>query len=67
MTLADYIDHLRFLIPSKESSQYSDPQSRWFARVATIKKRQRAYGQSDELKIWNSHHGHKRMGVALPE
>ena len=67
MTLADYIDHLKILIPSKESSQSPDPQSRWFARVATIKKRQRAYGRSDELKIWSSHHGHKRIGVALPE
>ncbi len=67
VTLADYIDHLRLLIPSKESSPYPDAQLRWFASVATIKKRQRAYGQSDELKLWHSHHGHKRMGVALPE
>ena len=67
MSLADYVDHLRLLIPSKDFTQYSDSQSRWFARVATIKKRQRAYGQLDELKNWNAQHRHKRLGAALPE
>ena len=66
MTLADYIGHLRGLTMVPKSSQGSDEQSRWFARVAAFKKRQRAYGHVNDLKGWVRRHGYKRQGDALP-
>ncbi|MBQ73690.1 MAG: transposase [Gammaproteobacteria bacterium] len=66
MTLAMYIEHLRWTTVAAEPSQFSDEQSRWFARVAAIKKRQRAFGLIDDLKDWILRHGHKRLGDPLP-
>lgn len=66
MRLVDYIGHLRTLTVAPKSSQASDEQSRWFARVAAFKKRQRAYGLVDNLKNWVMRHGYKRQGDALP-
>jgi hypothetical protein len=44
-----------------------DNHARWFARVAAIKKRQRAFGLVDDLKDWVESHGYKRPIDALPE
>ncbi len=64
MSLASYIDHLQLLsAPPKDSM--TDEQASWFTRVASIRKRQRAYGSMDELKEWVLRHGWRRTGDAL--
>ncbi len=65
MTLKDYLSHLQMLI-EPEANQLRDDQATWHARVASIKKRQRAYGLADELKHWAVRHGWRRTGDALP-
>ena len=66
MTLDAYIDHLRMLTVTPKPNQGADEPGRWFARVAAIKKRQRAYGLVDDLKSWVKRQGYKRLGDALP-
>ena len=64
MILEDYIQHLRMLSPfSKEPK--TDQQAIWFNRVASIRKRQRAYGLKNELQNWVQRHGWRRTGEAL--
>jgi hypothetical protein len=64
MTLGGYIDHLRMLsLPP--GGNMTDEQATWFSRVASIRKRQRAYGRIDELKNWVVRHGWRRTGDAL--
>ena len=43
----------------------TDEQAIWFNRVASIKKRQRAYGLMNELQDWVQRHGWRRTGDAL--
>lgn len=64
MSLQDYIGHLRMLSSSPKSNM-TDEQAAWFVRIASIKKRQLAYGLMDELKNWVARHGWRRMGAAL--
>ena len=62
--LADYIHRLRILSASSEESM-TDEQAIWFNQVASIRKRQRAYGFMDELKTWVQRQGWRRTGDAL--
>jgi len=62
--LADYVHHLRILSASSEEA-VTDEQAVWFNQVASIRKRQRAYGFMDELKTWVQRHGWRRTGDAL--
>jgi hypothetical protein len=41
-------------------------QSRWFDRITALKKRQRAFGSSDDLSAWISDRGWSIPGSALP-
>ncbi len=66
MTLGTYIEHLRWFTATTSPGQQPDERSRWFVRVASIKKRQRAFGLMDDLKDWVSRHGHKQLGDPLP-
>jgi hypothetical protein len=66
MSLGDYIEHLRWLSPAQPPVNPDDNHARWFARVAAIKKRQRAFGLIDDLKDWVERHGYKRPVDALP-
>jgi len=50
MSLAVYIDHLQLLISPPERKM-TDDQASWFSRVASIRKRQRAYGRMDEFDV----------------
>ena len=63
VNLADYIHHLRIVITSEEP--VTDEQAVWFNQVASIRKRQRAYGLMDELKTWVQRQGWRRTGDAL--
>jgi hypothetical protein len=67
MSLGGYIEHLRWLSPAQPPANPDDNHARWFARVAAIKKRQRAYEFIDDLKDWVERHGYKRPVDALPE
>ena len=67
VTLSGYIEHLRVLTVEPKSNTCSDAQNRWIASVATIKKRQPAYGLLDDLKDWITRHGYKRICDALPQ
>ena len=64
MNLADYIHHLRILIAASEE-RMTDEQAVWFNQVASIRKRQRAYGLIDELKTWVQRQGWQRTEDAL--
>lgn len=66
MTLEAYIDHLPLLMVTPKPNQGADEPGRWIARVAAIKKRQRAYGLIGDLKNWVKRQGYKRLGDALP-
>jgi hypothetical protein len=43
----------------------TDQQAIWFKRVASIRKRQRAYGLMNELQDWVQRYGWQRTGDAL--
>jgi hypothetical protein len=64
VNLADYIHHLHILIASSEEDM-TDEQAVWFNQVASIRKRQRAYGVMDALKTWVQRRGWQRTGDAL--
>jgi hypothetical protein len=64
--VGDYIEHLRWLSPVQPPVNPGDNHAHWFARVAAIKKRQRAFGLIDDLKGWVERHGYKRPVDALP-
>jgi hypothetical protein len=64
ISLEDYIQHLKMLSPHTKDN-LTDEQAVWFNRVASIRKRQRAYGAMDELKSWMARHGWRRTGNAL--
>jgi REP element-mobilizing transposase RayT len=70
ITLADYIENLKEVIRvevGRDKHQSPNKQSRWFAQVASIRKRQRAYGSIDALTQWIDARGLKRPGASLPE
>ena len=70
ITLADYIENLNEVIRcemGRGSNQPTNKQSRWFAQVASIRKRQRAYGSIEALAAWIDARGLKRPGSPLPE
>lgn len=70
ITLSEYIARLDEIIkievdPATQSSRHK--QSRWFAQVASIRKRQRAFGSSEALAAWIGERALKRAGSAMPE
>lgn len=70
ITLADYIEKLKEVIRcevDRGTNQPPNKQSRWYAQVASIRKRQSAYGSIEALTQWIDARGLKRPGSALPE
>ena len=65
MRFEDYIDYLELL--TEPAQEPEDQEAAWFRRVASFKKRQRAYGPATTLKAWLTKRGWQRMGDALPE
>jgi hypothetical protein len=53
------------MLSSPPEGNMTDEQATWFSRVASIRKRQRAYGRIDELENWVIRHGWRRTGDAL--
>lgn len=69
MTLGRYIDHLNAVIHAEtpaKSEEAHNKHSRWFAQVASIHKRQRAYGSKTVLTKWIESRGWKQLGSVLP-
>jgi REP element-mobilizing transposase RayT len=69
MTLADYIEHLNDIISAGVNlgrALPSSKQSRWMAQVASMGKRQKAYGPVGALTQWIESRGMKRLGSILP-
>jgi hypothetical protein len=64
MILEDYIRHLRMLSPFSESHM-TDEKAIWLNRVASLRKRQRAYGLLGELQNCVGRHGWRRIGDAM--
>ncbi len=64
INLDDYCTKLNQLISKNDKQQRED---KWYARVASFRKRQRAYGLLAELKNWSSRRGWRHSGVAIPE
>ncbi len=67
ITLREYAEQLRILIPTSGNVHLTDSEAHWFARVASFKKRQRAFGFLPELQHWIDGRGWKRVGNALPD
>ncbi|MBV1879133.1 MAG: hypothetical protein KUG79_15940, partial [Pseudomonadales bacterium] len=63
-SLGDYIDQLHWMSPFKPD-QLTNKQLIWFSKIASIKKRQHAYGLKKELEQWAARFGWRRAGDAL--
>jgi REP element-mobilizing transposase RayT len=63
ITLTDYIERLNEIIRAEDPP---NKQSRWFSQVASIRKRQRAYGPLEALTQWIESRGFRRLGSILP-
>jgi len=63
ISVETYTYQLRAMIQPQENQ--SDQMLTWFNRVASFKKRQRAYGFIDELNQWYDRWGWKHLGTPL--
>ncbi len=64
MSLPGYVEHLNELTRPR-GPVLDDDLAAWFSRVASINKRQRAYGHSKELTRWITRRGWQRVGGVL--
>jgi REP element-mobilizing transposase RayT len=65
MSVNDYCSHLTMLI-RQENYGTKQAEASWYNRVASFRKRQRAYGLQAELEAWGSRRGWRRYGAAIP-
>ena len=65
MSLQAYCERLMELI-DQEGNSNEQSESDWFNRVASFRKKQRAYGVRAELEDWGLRRGWRRCGAALP-
>jgi REP element-mobilizing transposase RayT len=64
LTLNDYQRMLNRFIEAEDSKK----QTRWWVRVASFKRRQKAYGSPEQLKTWAHERGqHWLQAISLPE
>jgi len=66
MTLAQFMDILELCAGAYQTPTSVDKTSRWFARVASLSKRQRAFGSMAELVKWRTARGWLVPGSPLP-
>ena len=66
VSLGDYLGILEQCKNDYRSPTNTDRQSRWFQSVASIKKRQRAFGETTALAMWRTDRGWSVPGSALP-
>ena len=71
MTLGDYVGLLEGMVaaqlaPRTQAAQ-SNRVSEWRARVVALRKRQRAYGSEELLRLWTAERGLRFVEVPLPD
>ena len=68
LTLADYLDLLRDIAAALAAPAPvpTDRVARWIARTASLRKRQRAYGNFESLKQWTEKRGFQMRETPLP-
>ncbi|MFT7219200.1 MAG: REP element-mobilizing transposase RayT [Candidatus Azotimanducaceae bacterium] len=67
ITLGQYLNILENCQQDYLAPNITDRKSRWFNRVASIKKRQRAFGSNTELSHWRTERGWSVLGSPLPD
>jgi len=67
-TLRQYIDHLCCAVESTTTTTRnpSHSQWRWIQQVASLGKRQRAYGSPEQLSSWAAQRNMRRLEVPIP-
>lgn len=66
ITLGAYLDIVKDCANDYSPTAVIDKKSRWFDRVASLKKRQRAFGSHTELAAWRTDRGWSVPGSPLP-
>ncbi len=64
ISLDDYCLKLNLLI-GKDDNRHQHSVDSWYNRVASFRKRQRAYGLLQELRDWGTRQGWQRFGVPI--
>lgn len=65
ITLATYVQLLKLVLDTETRYPDDSPESKWQKDVASLHRRQRAYGSEQELREWGVSRNWKRFGVAL--
>jgi len=65
ISLRSYLHLLQLIIDAEKDLPKGSPEARWRQDVASIHKRQRAYGSEEELLAWCSARNWKRVGDLL--
>jgi len=68
LTLGDYVAQLEILVSVSRSDKRrpNEAQHRWINEVASLRKKQRAYGQTASLKTWLEHRALRPLERSLP-
>jgi REP element-mobilizing transposase RayT len=66
MSLREYMNIVNDGVRDCIATRSNDKKSRWFERIATLKKRQRAFGSMTELSSWRTARGWKMPGNPMP-
>jgi len=68
LTLGDYVAQLEILVSVSRTDKrrLNDAQHRWINEVASLRKKQRAYGQRANLKTWLEHRALRPLEQPLP-
>lgn len=65
LSLRAYLELLQVIIDDRPNLPKDSPEARWLRDVASIHKRQRAYGSEGDLVAWGSARNWKRLGDRL--
>lgn len=66
MALGTYLQIVEELVKDYAPRQTRNKKSRWFDRITSLKKRQRAFGSIEGLAAWNADRGWSIPGYPLP-
>jgi len=66
ISLSEYMNIVNDGVRDCIATRSKDKKSRWFERIATLKKRQRAFGSITELSLWRNDRGWKVPGDPMP-
>jgi hypothetical protein len=66
ISVGEYVNIVNDGVRDCIAAKSKDKKSRWFERIATLKKRQRAFGSMAELSLWRNERGWKVPGNPMP-